>query len=372
MRSEIANKISLDHVRYSQVWEDHSLLEEGLSIDAEDHVLSITSAGDNALALLLQEPKSVTAIDMNATQNALLALKVAAIHAFEDHADFVAFLGFAEHKNRVECYRDQVRPHLEESARHYWDNNPESIASGVAHTGRLERYIASWRQERRPQIWSDALLEQLFVADQSLEQQRELYLREARTPAFIQSLLYYFGKEMLATGRSSAQLEHVSLERTGEVFLSRFDRACTTLPIAENPYLWMLLRGETGPLEYATPYLRPENYPRLRSGLLDRLSWQTVELEVLLTEAPEGTYSKVNLSDVFEYMSEEHSDALFALLADRLRGGGRIAYWNLLVERSRPAYMADLIHRHTDLAHALLKKDRAWFYGAFHIEETTL
>lgn len=368
MRSEIAHKISLDHVRYSQVWEDHSLLEEGLLIDAEDDVLSITSAGDNALAMLLEEPKSVTAIDMNATQNALLALKVAAIHAFEAHADFIAFLGFAAHENRVECYLDQVRPHLEESARFYWDEQPDLIARGVAHTGRLERYIASWRAERRPEIWSDDLLDRLF-AEQPLEQQRELYLNEARTPAFIESLLHYFGKEMLATGRSSAQLEHVSLERTGEVFLSRFDRACTTLSIARNPYLWMLLRGEIGPLEHATPYLRPENYQRLRSGLLDRLRWKTIELEVLLTEAPEGTYSKVNLSDVFEYMSAEHSDALFQVLADRLRRGGRIAYWNLLVERSRPAHLADRILQHTDLAHALLKKDRAWFYGAFNIEE---
>ena len=370
MRSEIADKLSLDHIRYSQVWEDHNLLEVGLQIKPEDDVLSISSAGDNALALLLQNPRSVTAIDMNPTQNALLALKVAAIRSLEDHADFIDFLGFGRTKpeERVALYQDVIRENLDAHAQEYWDQHHDLLGEGVAHTGRLERYIASWREERRPEVWSDALLERLFTTT-SLEEQRELYLAEARTPAFIQSLLYYFGREMLSPGRSSAQLEHVSLERTGEVFLSRFDRVMTECEVTKNPYLWVLLRGELGPLEYATPYLRPENYAKLRGGLLDKLRWETVELEVLLTEQPAGTYSKVNLSDVFEYMSEEHSEQLFELLARQLRTGARIAYWNLLVDRSRPAHLAEKIVKHDDLAYALLSQDRAWFYGAFHLEE---
>ena len=66
-------------VRYSQVWEDHALLEDGLEIPPGDDVLSIASAGCNVLALLLREPLSVAAVDLNPAQLALVELKLRAI-----------------------------------------------------------------------------------------------------------------------------------------------------------------------------------------------------------------------------------------------------------------------------------------------------
>ena len=77
LHNEIARKMSLEPLRYSQVWEDYLLLEEGLLIAAADDVLCIGSAGDNALALLLAGARSVLAIDMSAAQCALIELKLA-------------------------------------------------------------------------------------------------------------------------------------------------------------------------------------------------------------------------------------------------------------------------------------------------------
>ena len=42
-RSEIARRMSLEQLRYSQVWEDHLLVERGLRITESDDVLSIGS-----------------------------------------------------------------------------------------------------------------------------------------------------------------------------------------------------------------------------------------------------------------------------------------------------------------------------------------
>ena len=100
LRSEIAEKMSLDLIRYSQVWEDHKLLEAGLAIDTDDDVLSICSAGCNALAMLLCEPRSVTAIDMNPSQIALLELKIAGI-AELNHDAFVCLLGVRDHQTHL-------------------------------------------------------------------------------------------------------------------------------------------------------------------------------------------------------------------------------------------------------------------------------
>ncbi|KPA15115.1 S-adenosylmethionine:diacylglycerol 3-amino-3-carboxypropyl transferase, partial [Candidatus Magnetomorum sp. HK-1] len=78
-------------IKYSVVWEDLDLLFNGLNITPDDNVLSISSAGDNVLGLLLKEPSSVTAIDMNVSQNFLLELKAAAIKELT-YSEFLSIL----------------------------------------------------------------------------------------------------------------------------------------------------------------------------------------------------------------------------------------------------------------------------------------
>jgi S-adenosylmethionine-diacylglycerol 3-amino-3-carboxypropyl transferase len=50
--TEIAGRAAFDLIRYAQVWEDADILVDALRPGAGDTVVSIASAGDNALALL--------------------------------------------------------------------------------------------------------------------------------------------------------------------------------------------------------------------------------------------------------------------------------------------------------------------------------
>jgi NADP-dependent 3-hydroxy-3-methylglutaryl-CoA reductase len=84
---------------------------------------------------------------------------------------------------------------------------------------------------------------------------------------------------------------------------------------------------------------------------------------------PKGTYSKVNLSDALEYVSPDEYERLLDTLSQRLRRHGRIAYWNLMVPRSCPPSLEGRLRSHSRLARGLWRKDRAWFYRAFNIEE---
>ena len=52
-------EVSLDFVRYANVWEDAAVLREGLRIRPGERVLSIASAGDNCLAMLADDPALV-------------------------------------------------------------------------------------------------------------------------------------------------------------------------------------------------------------------------------------------------------------------------------------------------------------------------
>jgi S-adenosylmethionine-diacylglycerol 3-amino-3-carboxypropyl transferase len=76
-----------------------------------------------------------------------------------------------------------------------------------------------------------------------------------------------------------------------------------------------------------------------------------------------------NLSDIFEYMSAENYHALLDRLVKRGRPGGRLAYWNMLVPRSRPEYMTDRLRSLTPLAERLHHEDKAFFYSRFVVEE---
>jgi S-adenosylmethionine-diacylglycerol 3-amino-3-carboxypropyl transferase len=49
--------------------------------------------------------------------------------------------------------------------------------------------------------------------------------------------------------------------------------------------------------------------------------------------------------------------------------GGRLAFWNLFVPRESPISQRDRIRPLPRLSRALARRDRAWFYSAFHVEE---
>ena len=65
VKSEIESKVDFSIIRYAQVWEDADILLEGLNIQPDDICLAIASAGDNALAMLANNPSKVIAIDLN-------------------------------------------------------------------------------------------------------------------------------------------------------------------------------------------------------------------------------------------------------------------------------------------------------------------
>ena len=91
--STVAKNLNFNEITYS-LWEDHKVLEAALDIHEDDNILSLTSAGCNVLALLLKNPKSITAIDFN--QSEFSARDENRHDPALDHGSFIKLLGFED------------------------------------------------------------------------------------------------------------------------------------------------------------------------------------------------------------------------------------------------------------------------------------
>jgi len=364
LRSDAGAAVLAGELRYSRVWEDHALLERGLGITPKDDVLMIASAGCNVLNLLLREPRRIVALDLNPAQTALLELKLAALRTL-DHRGFLELLGLE--RGRVLARYDAVRTALSWDTRRWWDGNTWMLAHGVERTGRLDRFIADFQRLHVSRIHSRALIDRLFATTDLAERQR-LVDHELLTPEFTRAFLAYFSRESIAGGgRHPTQFRYVDDVDVAAWFLARLRWVCTALPVRGNFYLERFLRGDAANPAWRAPYLRPEHYDRLRS-LVDRVEIVTADLQSYLDEQPEP-FTRAALSDVFEYMSPDATVQLFAALVRAMPAGGRIAYWNLFVPRQSPGSLRDRVRPLPHLSRALRRRDRAWFYSAFHVDE---
>jgi len=363
LTSEVADLLSQATLRYSMVWEDDELLRSGLNIGPDDDVLCICSAGDNVLSLALAGARTVTAVDMNPAQTALLELKLAAIRS-GSYDRLVGVLGLAETGEAQVLtpldHYEVLRGDLPEDARAFWDEHRDLLAGGVVFAGRLEQYILGFARKHLAELWPDDLFDRL-VAARTVDAQGSLFLVEGLTDAFQERFRWYFGREqMAANGRDPAQFRHVQGGDVGGYFLDRFVWAMTSTRLADNFYVRAFLSGSYGPPESGPAYLRPANFEALRLAA-PRVRVVTGQMEQVLAEY--GPFDKGAFSDMFEYMSEELAADVLGGLARAFRPGGRLAWWCLLVPRpvQPPLVAAD------DRAAALWAGDRAWFYRSFHL-----
>jgi S-adenosylmethionine-diacylglycerol 3-amino-3-carboxypropyl transferase len=361
----IAARADFSAIRYAQCWEDADILLESLDVRPGDTCLSIASAGDNTLALLTRAPARVIALDLSAAQLACLELRVAAYRALE-HPELLELVGSRASDQRALLYV-RCRPHLAPATRTFWDARPAAIAAGIGGAGKFERYLALFRQRVLPLVHSARTRRDLLAGGAIAERER-FYARRWDTWRWRLVFRLFFSRFVMArAGRDPAFFRYVE-GSVAERILARAHHALTALDPAANPYLHWILTGRHGA---ALPYaLRPEHFATIRANL-GRLEWRQQSLEDFAAVAAPGSVDRFNLSDIFEYVAPAAYQASLERLLSVARPGARLAYWNMLAPRSRPAALADRLRPLTELAARLHQADKAFFYSAFVVEEVT-
>jgi S-adenosylmethionine-diacylglycerol 3-amino-3-carboxypropyl transferase len=363
MSTEAAGRADFSYVRYAQVWEDADVLVSALDPQPDHVVVSIASAGDNALALLARSPARVYALDLNPAQLACVELRVAAYRELS-HQELLELIGSCPSRQRPALYQ-RCRALLSVGARDFWDAHSAEIAAGVGSAGKFERYFAKFRRWALPLIHGRARVAALLRGG-TREEREQFYGRKWNTWRWRLLFRVFFSRFVMGRlGRDPAFFRYVE-GSVADRILTRTRHALTELNPAENPYLQWILTGTHGD---ALPFaLRAENFDAIRTNL-DRFEWRLQSIEEFLAAEPVLRVDRWNLSDIFEYMSEENTATLLARLADASPPGARLAYWNMLAPRSRPESLAGRLAPLADLAARLFNEDKAFFYSRFIVEE---
>lgn len=363
MGSEVAGKADFRGVRYAQCWEDADVLVEGLGVRPGDVCLSIASAGDNALALLTRHPARVIAVDLSPAQLACLELRVAAYRALS-HPELLELIGSTPSTRRESLYR-RCRPLLSPGARDFWDAHPDEVRGGIGGAGKFERYFALFRRRVLPLVHGRRRVDSLLRGG-TREGRIAFYERQWDTWRWRLLFRVFFSRFVMGRlGRDPSFFAYVE-GSVADRIRARARHAVTELNPADNPYLqWIMTGRHTTALPLA---LRPEHFDTIRSNL-GRLEWRCQSVEDFLLGPDARSVDRFNLSDIFEYMSQENYHRLLDELAKCGRAGGRLVYWNMLVPRGRPDSMADRLRPLTELSQKLHLQDKAFFYSRFVVEE---
>jgi len=362
-QSEIAAKAAFDHIRYAQLWEDADVLTQALGPAAGKTLVSICSAGDNALAMLTLDPAKLVVVDLSPAQIACLRLRIGAYRALTQ-PEFLELTGSRPSRRR-QLLLDRALQALDDAeTRTFWQSlGPQVALHGIGGVGKFERYFRAFRRWFLPLVHARATIDAIF---------------EPRTPtdraAFFETrfntwrwrllLRLFFSRVVMGRmGRDRAFFDHVDGSPAEHVARRLWHAGVDTDP-SQNPYLHWIMKGTHGealPLAW-----RPAAYDLIRSRL-DRLEIRPGSLEAFVSTGERA--HGFNLSDIFEYMSPEVFEQVYGRLLGAAAPGARLVYWNMMAPRRVPARYADRVTRLVALEDRLKAQDMAFFYSDFVVEE---
>lgn len=363
MRAEAAEHADFSILRYGQCWEDADVLLDALDIGPGEECLSIASAGDNTLSMLARCPARVVAVDLNPTQLHALEVRIAAFRTLS-HDALLELMGSRPSARRSALY-GRCRPALPRAAREYWDRRGDAVERGIGSAGRFERYLAIFRERLLPFVHRRSTVRALLAPRAHRERVR-FYEERWESRRWRALFSTFFSNFVLGRlGRDPAFFRYAE-RSVGDHLRARVRHALVELEPWTNPYLHWILIGEHGE---ALPHaLRAENFDVIRANL-DRMEVHCRPLEDLVAAGALTGIDRLNLSNVFEYMSPTAHRALLEALLDVTRPGARMAYWNMVVPRRGVDACPGAVRPLDALARRLFAKDKAFFYSAFHLDE---
>lgn len=313
-RDSIFRTIHKRNLIYNTSWEDPAIDRQLMDLDADSHVVMITSAGDNLLDYLLDRPGRIDSVDVNPSQNALFELKRSVIRN-ASYEDLFSMFGEGYHDDIQDLYKKKLRADLPEYARQFWDKKlkffeREGMKKSFYFYGGagtmawlVQGYLKLHRRLSENLRW-------LFSAS-TMEEQREAY-EKVEPLLWNKPINWILGRHitMAAIGVPRAQRDLIMKGYEGGMsgFLqSQLRRVFTETPVSDNYFYRVYVTGKYSQ-ECAPEYLRAGNFETLQETV-DRVGIHTTTMTQFLHENP-GQYTHYVLLDHQDWLANHDPDAL--------------------------------------------------------------
>ncbi|MCI8621313.1 MAG: DUF3419 family protein [Clostridia bacterium] len=230
--------------------------------------------------------------------------------------------------------------------------------------GKFENYFNIFRKKVLPLIHNKKTIKEL-LEKKTKEERYEFYNKKWNN--FRWKLLFkiFFSKYIMGKfGRDKAFFRYVNT-KVSENILNRTRYALTELDTSENSYLHYIINGKYEkilPIAY-----RKENFNMIKENI-DKIIILSETVEGFLEKNDTEKINKYNLSDIFEYMSDDEMCNIFKKILNKSPIGTKVVYWNMLSPKRASKYFEKLLYKEEE-AKKLFKEDKAFFYSDFIIEE---
>lgn len=384
LAGQIFTSIHQNNLTYTTAWEDPQLDRVALDLSAEDTVLMITSGGCNVLDYALLSPQKIYAVDINPHQSALLELKIAAIQEL-DFELFWQLFGRGHLPNFKEIYQQKLHHLLSPFSQKYWTKNGEKFFDGKKSfyrqgTSGLVISFLNFTIDRVLKLRS--YIDRLWEVDTIIEQ-KEIYERHLRKKLkpFLR-LLFSNDLTLWMNCVPPQQRQQVELDfgcSIGEVYDRWNEELFTTVLFKENYFARMIFYGEYSP-NCCPEYLKPENFAKLKEGLVNQISVHTCSIETFLSQN-NVQISRYVLLDHLDWLSTHDYEKLgseWQAIINRSTSNARVIFRSMLskvnyldriavsVEGTKKN-LNDCLVYDVGLAQELHRQDRTHIYGSFYI-----
>lgn len=322
--------------------------------------LSITSAGEMALDLLALGAETVVGVDLAPSQNHLARLKKAAVLGLA-REDAMRFLGYlpAARAQRLDWLRALVGQ-LPPTSRAFWSEHRDEAARGVIWRGRFERFLHVLLRVLAP------VLQPRFVAlfdARTVDEQQRVFAEQFDVPVVRALFRLAFHPRVYGgrgVDRRSVQFHDPSVS-LGDQFFGRFRAACLGSPARQNVLLQLFTLGRVVDASVAPAYLT-EAGARIVRSRPDSVSFVDGDVTEHLLGQERGTYDRLHLSNVPDWMARDRFDALMRAVVDRAARPAWLVWRFIHVDWPLPADVARVIHPDRALGAELEAEDRFPIY----------
>lgn len=340
---------------YSAANEDPNSELTTLQLTADDTVLTITGSGARALDLLIANPKKITSVDMNKTQNFLLELKCSAYKNL-NYPAFKKFIGLENCNQRLTVY-ETLKGDLTEEAQRYWQAEPKKIANGILYCGVWESYLLklSWLTRYRSK-----LIKQLFNAD-SLQTQKKLFKTQWNGflwKQFVKILnVRWIWKYLL----KEPGIDLIDPELyIGHYLDQRLEHIVSTQKVNTNPFLNLIIFGKYN--EQCLPlHLQAQYFDTIKASI-GKIQPVTMALDECLKAYP-NSIDAFSISDFSSYATPQQYASIWQSIMIAAKDKARVCERFFLVNYQPEGIEGVNIIRNKALELQLLQNDHSFIYS---------